>query len=316
MEATKQEPKDMVINSPPSLFRRKKWTKLDKNLALVFLILHLLCVFAPFCFTWGRFFLAILLANLTGIGISVSYHRNLAHRSFKLPKWLEYSLAYCGAHALQGDPIDWVSTHRCHHRYVDSERDPHSPIYGFWFSQIAWLFDSYNLTKKVCPNYNTSQKIERSKFMSFMKHGYPDNVNDLLNQSFYKFMHRTYFLHPLALLVLLYAIGGAPFIIWGMSVRFVLSLHITSMVNSVCHIWGKQPWNTGDMSRNNWLVALLTFGEGWHNNHHAFEYSARHGHEWWQIDFGWYIIKLLQVIGLATHVKLPSENYKQRLAAD
>uniref|UniRef100_A0A0A0K8P8 Fatty acid desaturase domain-containing protein n=2 Tax=Cucumis sativus TaxID=3659 RepID=A0A0A0K8P8_CUCSA len=248
------------------------------------------------------------------MAISVSYHRNLAHRSFKLPKWLEYSLAYIAAHAIQGDPIDWVSTHRCHHRFVDSERDPHSPIYGFWFSQMTWFFDSYNLTRKVCPNYfNNYQKVERNIFMFYMKHGYPDNVTDLEKQKFYRFIHKTYWLHPLALSLLLYALGGLPFIIWGVCVRFVLSLHFTSMINSVCHIWGNQPWNTGDLSKNNWIVAIFTFGEGWHNNHHAFEYSARHGHEWWQIDNGWYIIKFLQVIGLATNVKLPSE--KQKMAA-
>lgn len=313
-EASKEEPKEMVMKSPPRLFKRKKWTKFDRNVAFYFLLLHLLCILAPFYFSWTCFLLALGLANLTGFGITVSYHRNLAHRSFKLPKWLEYSLAYIAAHAIQGDPIDWVSTHRCHHRFVDSERDPHSPIYGFWFSQMMWFFDSYNLTRKVCPNYfNNFQKVERNTFMFYMKHGYPDNVTDLEKQRFYRFIHKTYWIHPLALSVLLFAIGGVPFIIWGMCVRFVLALHITSLVNSVCHIWGKQPWNTGDLSKNNWMVALLTFGEGWHNNHHAFEYSARHGHEWWQIDFGWYVIKFLQVIGLATNVKVPSE--KQKLAA-
>ncbi|CAK9309919.1 unnamed protein product [Citrullus colocynthis] len=313
-EASKEEPKEMVMKSPPRLFKRKKWTKFDRNVAFYFLLLHLLCILAPFYFSWTCLLLALGLANLTGFGITISYHRNLAHRSFKLPKWLEYFLAYIAAHAIQGDPIDWVSTHRCHHRFVDSERDPHSPLYGFWFSQMMWFFDSYNLTRKVCPNYfNNFQKVERNTFMFYMKHGYPDNVTDLEKQRFYRFIHKTYWIHPLALSVLLFALGGVPFIIWGMCVRFVFALHITSLVNSVCHIWGKQPWKTGDLSKNNWMVALLTFGEGWHNNHHAFEYSARHGHEWWQIDFGWYVIKFLQVIGLATNVKVPSE--KQKLAA-
>ncbi|KAG6575952.1 Palmitoyl-monogalactosyldiacylglycerol delta-7 desaturase, chloroplastic, partial [Cucurbita argyrosperma subsp. sororia] len=222
-----------------------------------------------------RGIVAVRLGNLTGMAISVSYHRNLTHRAFKLPKWLEYSLAYCAAHAIQGDPIDWVSTHRCHHLYADTGRDPHSPIYGFWFSQMMWFFDSYNLTKK-------------------------NNVRDLEKQWFYRFMHKTYWLHPLALSVLLFAIGGVPYVIWGMG--FVLiELIVVREVRSelACNIYGQ--------------FALITFGEGWHNNHHAFEYSARHGHEWWEIDIGWYIIKFLQAIGLATCVKLPSQT--QKLAA-
>ncbi|XP_022143593.1 palmitoyl-monogalactosyldiacylglycerol delta-7 desaturase, chloroplastic-like [Momordica charantia] len=313
MEASKQEPTEVVNKHPPRLFRRKKWTKLDINFAISFALFHLPCIFAPFYFNWTAFWISFVLGHSTGIAISVSYHRNLAHRSFKLPKWLEYLLAYWAAHALQGDPIDWVSTHRCHHQYVDSERDPHSPIYGFWFSHLIWLFDSYNLTRKVCPNYfNNFQKTERTVFTFFLKHGNPSNVNDLEKQAFYRFMRRTYFLHPIVLGIFLYAVGGIPFIIWGMCMRVVLLLHVTSMVNSVCHIWGKQPWNTGDLSKNNWFVAILTYGEGWHNNHHAFEYSARHGHRWWQIDFGWYLIMFLEAIGMATDVKLPSKKYKNQ----
>lgn len=118
---------------------------------------------------------------------------------------------------LQGDPIDWVNTHRCHHRFVDTERDPHSPIQGFWFSHITWLLDSYSLTKRVCPKYFTDfQKVERNIFVMFSKHGRPDNVGDLEKQTFYRFIHKTYFLHPIILAILLYAYGGAPFLIWGM----------------------------------------------------------------------------------------------------
>ncbi|XP_022155832.1 palmitoyl-monogalactosyldiacylglycerol delta-7 desaturase, chloroplastic-like [Momordica charantia] len=314
MEASKQEPKEMV-KLPLRPFDRKTWTKLDKNIASSLFLLHLLCILAPFHFNWGAFWIFLVLTNLTGIAISVSYHKNLAHRSFKLPKWLEYLLAYYAAHAFQGDPIDWVSTHRSHHQYVDTERDPHSPTNGFWFSHIIWLFDSYTLTKRVCPNYfNDFQEIERNIFMTYLKHGNPSNVHDLEKQAFYRFMQKTYLLHIFALAILLYFVGGVPYIIWGMCMRIVVTLHLTFMVNSVCHIWGKQQWNTRDLSKNNWLVALLTFGEGWHNNHHAFEYSARHGLEWWQIDYGWYLIMLFQAIGLATDVKLPSEKQKQRLA--
>ncbi|KAL0547468.1 hypothetical protein IC582_017404 [Cucumis melo] len=305
------------MEKSPRSFMRRKWTMLDKIIFFSLFIVHIGCIFAPFHFTWHAFCLAFALYVVTGLSISVSYHRNLAHRSFKLPKLLEYFLAYCAAHALQGDPIDWVSTHRCHHQFVDTEKDPHSPIRGFWFSHITWLFDSYNLTKKVCPKYFTNfQKIDRSIFIWFSKHGRPDNVRDLEKQIFYRFIHKTYFLHHILLAILLFQVGGLPFLIWGTCVRIVVLMHITFMVNSVCHIWGKRRWNTEDLSRNNWLVSLLAFGEGWHNNHHAFEYSARFGLEWWQIDFGWYTIRVLQAIGLAKNVKLPSTIHKQRLFID
>ncbi|XP_022153644.1 palmitoyl-monogalactosyldiacylglycerol delta-7 desaturase, chloroplastic-like [Momordica charantia] len=311
MEASKQEPKEMM--KPPRPYERRKWTKLDKDIACSLFLVHLLCILAPFQFNWSAFWVAFVLYIVTGLfGMTLSYHRNLAHKSFKLPKWLEYLFAYCGVQALQGDPMDWVSTHRCHHQFVDTERDPHSPIRGFWFSHILWLFDSYNLTKKVCPKYFSNfQKLERNIFVLFSKHGKPENVADLEKQAFYRFIHQTYLLHPIVLAVILYVVGGIPFLVWGMAVRIVVVLHFTLMVNSVCHIWGKQSWTTGDMSKNNWWVSLITFGEGWHNNHHAFEYSAKFGLEWWQLDFGWYMILFLQAIGVATHVKLPSQSHMQ-----
>ncbi|XP_058734391.1 palmitoyl-monogalactosyldiacylglycerol delta-7 desaturase, chloroplastic-like [Vicia villosa] len=260
----------------------------------LFLSLHVLCLFAPFNFDWSAFWVAVLLYAVTGLfGITLSFHRNLSHKSFKLPKWLEYFFAYCGVHAIQGDPIEWVSIHRYHHRFCDSEKDPHSPIKGFWFGHMGWIFDINSFVKK---------------------YGEPTNIGDLKKQSFYRFIRRTYILHPLAMGALLYAVGGFPFLVWGMGVRSVWVYRITWFVNSACHLWGSQPWNTRDLSRNNWWVALLAFGEGWHNNHHAFEYSARHGLEWWQVDMTWYLVKFLQAIGLATEVKVPSESQKQRMA--
>ncbi|KAH7867331.1 hypothetical protein Vadar_032028 [Vaccinium darrowii] len=287
---------DVVVKRRRNVYTGRKWDSRDVATASVVVLMHLLCFFAPFNFNWGAFWVAVGLYVVTGLlGITLSFHRNLSHRSFKLPKWLEYFCAYCGAQALQGNPIDWVSTHRYHHQFCDSERDPHSPVEGFWFSHVSWLFD----TKTV---------IQRC--------GNPNNVGDLEKQPFYRFLQRTYIVHPLALAVLLHAMGGFPFIVWGMGVRIVWVYHITWLVNSACHVWGKQAWNTGDLSRNNWWVALLAFGEGWHNNHHAFEYSARHGLEWWQVDMTWYAVRFFQAIGLATDVKLPSEAQKQRMAFD
>lgn len=284
---------DVVVKRKRNLIWGRKWSSLDIATVGVMVAMHLLSVLAPFTFNWGAFSVAVGLYVITGLlGITLSYHRNLSHRSFKLPKWLEYFFAYCGALALQGSPIDWVSTHRYHHQFCDTEKDPHSPIEGFWFSHMSWLFD----TKAVA---------ERC--------GEQNNVGDLEKQSFYKFLQKSYIAHPIALGALLYAIGGVPYLVWGMGVRTVWVYHITWLVNSACHVWGKQAWNTGDLSRNNWWVAMLAFGEGWHNNHHAFEYSARHGLEWWQIDMTWYAIRGLEALGLATDVKLPSTAQKQRM---
>ncbi|KAG2729318.1 hypothetical protein I3760_01G244800 [Carya illinoinensis] len=284
---------DVVVNRKRSVFWGRRWNSRDVATAGVVLAMHCVCFFAPFQFNWGAVSVATALYVVTGLfGITLSFHRNLSHRSFKLPKWLEYTFAYCGALALQGNPIDWVSTHRYHHQFCDSERDPHSPTEGFWFSHMSWLFD-------------TSYMIERC--------GGTNNVGDLQKQPFYRFLAKTYVFHPIALAILLYASGGFPFLVWGMGVRTVWVYHITWLVNSACHVWGRQPWNTGDLSRNNWWVALLAFGEGWHNNHHAFEYSARHGLEWWQFDMTWYVVKFLQFVGLATDVKFPTDVQKQRM---
>ncbi|KAK2651638.1 hypothetical protein Ddye_011494 [Dipteronia dyeriana] len=285
---------DVVVKKKRRVYFGRKWTTLDICTATIVLAIHLLSVFAPFYFTWSAFWVAFGLYVVTGLlGITLSYHRNLSHRSFKLPKWLEYMCAYCGVQALQGDPISWVSTHRYHHQFCDSERDPHSPIEGFWFSHMSWLFDSNGFSERC---------------------GGPSNVGDLEKQPFYKFLENTYILHPIALGMLLYALGGVPFLVWGMGVRIVWVFHITWLVNSACHVWGNQAWNTGDLSRNNWWVALLAFGEGWHNNHHAFEFSARHGLEWWQLDMTWYVVRFLQANGLATDVKLPTQVQKQRMS--
>ncbi|PRQ57008.1 putative acyl-CoA desaturase [Rosa chinensis] len=225
----------------------------------VLLAVHCLCLLAPFQFTWGALWVAISLYLVSGMGVTISYHRNLAHQSFKVPKWLEYSLAYCAV------------------------------LY------VNWAFDYH------------------SRFGSYdgqlMK-----NVGDLECQLYYRFLHYTYFLHSILLGVALYVAGGLPFVVWGMGVRVVVVSQITFSINSICHTWGKQIWDTGDASKNNWLFGLLAFGEGWHNNHHAFEYSARQGLERWQIDTSWYVIKFLQVVGLATDVKLPTEIQKKRKA--
>ncbi|KAF6163817.1 hypothetical protein GIB67_016157 [Kingdonia uniflora] len=276
---------DVEVKHIRNVFKgNREWNFLDVVHVIISITSHSLCFFAASTFSWSTFWMAAVFANITLLlGVTLSYHRNLAHKSFKLTKFLEYLFAYIGLHAVQGDPMWWVSTHRYHHKFTDTVQDPHSPISGFWYSHFNW-----------CGGLN--------------------NVKDLEMQLYYRFLHRTYLGHPIALGILLYALGGFPYIVWGMGVRLTYTFHVTFLVNSVCHIWGHQAWDTGDLSKNNWLVAILTHGEGWHNNHHAFEFSARQGLEWWQIDMTWYTMKLLEFFGLATDLKVPTETQKQRMS--
>ncbi|KAL4559940.1 hypothetical protein LXL04_032086 [Taraxacum kok-saghyz] len=280
---------NVVVTRKRNLFSCRKWNFVDVMMGGWILTVHLLTLFAPFTFTWGAFWVAFCFYVLCGMGITLSYHRNLAHHSFKLPKWLEYTFAYFAIQAAQRDPIFWVSIHRSHHQYVDSDKDPHSPTYGFWFSHMGWLFDSGFIV----------EKYKKRK-----------NVEDLKSQPFYRFIRRTYSWHILGFAAIVYAFGGFTYLVWVVGVRITVTYHLTFLVNSACHIWGSQAWNTNDFSKNNLWVALFTFGEGWHNNHHAFEYSARFGLEWWQLDLCWCFILFLEAVGLATNVKLPSEAHK------
>ncbi|XP_010522172.1 PREDICTED: delta-9 acyl-lipid desaturase 1-like [Tarenaya hassleriana] len=291
MVGTSEKPERMM--SERRAFWGRKWKRLDVVKASMFLFVHFLCLLAPFHFNRRALRLALAVYTVGGLGITVSYHRNLAHRSYKLPKWLEYFFAYCGLLALQGDPIDWVSIHRYHHQFTDSDRDPHSPIEGFWFSHILWLFDAAYVVQKC---------------------GRRSNVEDLKRQWFYRFLQRTVIFHILGFGVLLYSWGGFPFLAWGMGIGIVLEHHVTCLINSLCHVWGNRAWKTNDTSRNVWWLSVFSFGESWHNNHHAFESSARQGLEWWQVDISWYIIRFLETVGLATDVKLPSQAQLRRMA--
>mmetsp|Transcript_992 Transcript_992/g.1564 ORF Transcript_992/g.1564 Transcript_992/m.1564 type:complete len:434 (+) Transcript_992:119-1420(+) len=278
----------------PRTYFNRAWKGKDIGYALFFIAIHLGAAAAPFYFTWEAFAVFLIGYVITGMfGITLSYHRQLAHRSFTTPKWLEYTFAYCGALALQSHPINWVSSHRHHHGGTETEEDVHSPLDGFWWSHMGWLMD----TKNTWMRQNKG------------------NATDLQSQWFYRFLAKTYPIHAIVMpIVGLYALGGMPFVMWGFFARVVWVWHMTWMVNSVSHVWGFQDWNTGDKSMNNWVVGMLAFGEGWHNNHHAFENSCRHGLKWWMVDPTWYTIKLLSFVGLANNLKYPSEGKMRKLA--
>jgi stearoyl-CoA desaturase (delta-9 desaturase) len=275
------------------LFFGRSYNANDLAYAAVMVGMHGLALLAPWTFSWpmvGLFFASYFVTGC--LGITLSFHRQLSHRSFVTPKWLEYALAYCGVLAVQGDPTEWVSSHRYHHLHCDTPLDPHSPYEGFWWSHMGWLLDNEATLERV---------HDRS------------NAADMAAQPFYRHLADHYAWHVVAQFAALYALGGLPAVVWGGALRVVWVYHITWFVNSAAHVWGSQPYATGDLSRNNWWVGLLAFGEGWHNNHHAFEFSARHGLESWQVDMTWGVIRMLEVLGLATNVKLPSEKQKARL---
>jgi sn-1 stearoyl-lipid 9-desaturase len=258
--------------------------RLDWTMIIALVIFHIgaICAFLPGLFSWQGVGVAILLHWITGgLGITLGWHRLLSHRSFQVPKWLEYFFAFCGTLALQGGIIWWVGLHRHHHLHSDRDVDHHDSKKGFLWSHVRWM----------CFEVPAESDIPR-----FTK--------DIADDPFYQFLNNYFFPLQVVLGVMLYAIGGWPFVFWGVFARLVIVYHCTWLVNSATHKFGYRNFETTDNSTNCWWVALTTYGEGWHNNHHAYQYSARHGMKWWEIDITWITIQVLQLLGLATKVKL------------
>ncbi|HTZ96556.1 MAG TPA: fatty acid desaturase [Terriglobales bacterium] len=245
---------------------------------------HLGAIAALFFFTWKALFVACFLWWISGsLGIGMGYHRLLTHRGYRVPKWLEYFLTLCATTALEGGPIFWVATHRIHHQFSDQDGDPHSPVDGKWWAHMGWI-----LTGKSMHHDTTT--LARY-------------VPDLAKDKFHVWITKYHYVPMIVLGLALLAVGGLPFLMWGIFLRTTLGLHATWMVNSVTHTWGSRRFATRDLSTNNWVVgSLFTWGEGWHNNHHAHPVSARHGLAWYEFDMNWYGIWLLQKLGLARHV--------------
>ena len=261
-------------------------------------LFHVGAIAAFFFIDWTAIAVAAFLYWLTiCCGIGMGYHRLHTHRGYRIPLWLEYFLAVCGTMTLEGGPMFWVATHRIHHQNSDQTGDPHSPRDGAWWAHIGWII--FGEAK-----HNDTKMMARY-------------VPDLAKDPFYRWLN-TYHYVPLVVLGLaLLAIGGLPWLLWGVFFRVVLGLHSTWAVNSATHMWGSKRFKTRDDSRNNLLVALFTFGEGWHNNHHAHPVSSRHGLAWWEVDITYYQIKFLEWIGVAKNVKvaaLPEETAERRVA--
>ncbi len=294
MSQSTLEQESCVSASAPTPYQFQ-WKDVYWTPFIFIVAVHLIALAGFFTFTWPAFWLCVVMHWVTGgIGITLTYHRLLTHRSFTLPKPLEYFLATVATLAGQGGPISWVAAHRVHHTKSDLEGDPHSPLRGFFWAHMLWC-----MTK--------SETLDH--FESYSKH-----APDLAKDRYYVFLDRFHML-PTALLALgFYALGGWSFVIWGVFVRLVLVYHSTWLVNSAAHVWGYKTYDSRDASRNLWWVALITYGEGWHNNHHAFQHSARHGLAWWEFDTTYLTIRFLEILGLAKAVKLPAPELLQKKA--
>jgi sn-2 palmitoyl-lipid 9-desaturase len=252
--------------------------------AAFFAVMHGLAIAGFWCFSWQALAVAVFLHWLCGgIGICLTYHRLLTHRSFQVPRWLEYILVTIGALALQGGPIFWVSGHRTHHNHTeDRDRDPYAASRGFWWSHMLWIL------------YPNKQFFEFDIYKKF--------APDLVKQRYYRWLDRNFLLLQIPLGFLLFAIGGWSFVIYGIFVRSVLLWHSTWLINSATHWRGYQNFKVEDGSRNLWWAAILTYGEGWHNNHHARPNVAKAGLRWWEVDMTWWVIVVLKNMGLAKRI--------------
>jgi stearoyl-CoA desaturase (delta-9 desaturase) len=239
---------------------------------------------------WTDVSLMLTFYVLSGLGITVGFHRMLTHKSFATSRPVQALWMMMGCLALEGDPITWASTHIQHHAHSDGEDDPHSPLEGLWHAHVGWLFNHAH-------NINVyGSWLKRDKTVVWVS--------------------RYWLLWAGIGLLIPALVAGWSGFIWGGLVRIFLTHHITWSVNSICHTFGRRDYNTRDASRNNFIVGLLAFGEGWHNNHHAFPRSAFHGLRWYQIDISGYVIRAMESVGLVWNVfrVKPEDERKRSLA--
>lgn len=260
----------------------------------------------PAFFSWTGVALAVGGLYVFGtLGINLCFHRLLTHRGLVLPRRLEHAFATLGVLCVQDTPAKWVAIHRVHHRHSDEVTDPHSPLVSAFWGHMGWLF------------------VDNAELHDLSQYG--QHARDILRDPYYFALerHRTWVWLNLLSWFVFFGLGcavayldgardlsrvlrhGGSALVWGVFVRTVLVWHITWSVNSLAHLWGYRSYETAERSRNNWLVGLVSNGEGWHNNHHADPQSARHGHRWWELDVTWLTIRLLEMVGLATCVVRP-----------
>jgi stearoyl-CoA desaturase (Delta-9 desaturase) len=251
-------------------------------------------------FSWVQLGLLLGMYALTALGVTVGFHRLFTHQSFETNRAVQFVLAALGSMAVQGPLLKWVALHRRHHQHSDTLQDPHSPhhqgrglpglLRGVWHAHLGWVFrpDPPDLARYV-------KDLRQSRMLRTVSALFPLWITLGL-------------LLPAALGGLLTGTwaGALLGLVWGGLVRVFLVHHVTWSVNSVCHLWGRRPFPGRDRSRNNFVFGVLALGEGWHNNHHAFPTSARHGLRWWQVDVSYWVIRALALLGLAWKVRLPA----------
>ncbi|MCB1175949.1 MAG: acyl-CoA desaturase [Leptospiraceae bacterium] len=262
----------------------EKKSKLRIFSLVLFILISLTPLFAFFVpFSWDLLALAVGLYFFRMFGITAVYHRYFSHNSYKTSRVMQFILAWIGAMAMQKGPIWWAAHHRNHHKYSDTELDLHSPRKGFWHSHMLWFlksgYDEYD--PKIIKDYTK----------------YPELV----------WLDKYYWIPPL-----LFSIGlgmiSFPVLVWGYGVSNFFAGHATWTINSLAHVIGKQRYETGDDSKNHWLLAIITMGEGWHNNHHHYRHSSNMGFYWYEIDLSYYILKLMSFVGLIWDLKSPPEH--------
>jgi stearoyl-CoA desaturase (Delta-9 desaturase) len=265
---------------------------------IVFWVIHLGCFAAIWTgVSWVAALVCVFLYVLRMFAITGGYHRYFSHRSFKTSRPFQFILAFLGASSAQKGPIWWASHHRHHHQYSDTEEDIHPPrIYGIWWAHVGWVL--------------STQYIDTRKEL----------IKDLLKFPELRFLENNHLIAPTLLAIGTYALGaylgayypelntsGLQMLIWGFCISTTLLYHGTFTINSLAHLIGKRRFKTGDDSRNSLILALITLGEGWHNNHHRYPGSERQGFYWWEIDITHYILKVLSWFGLVWDLRTPPE---------
>jgi stearoyl-CoA desaturase (delta-9 desaturase) len=285
-----------------------------EQISLTVRVANLIAVILPFAglvaaiiavwgwgFHWADLGLLLGMYLLTAIGITVGYHRLFTHKSFETNRIIQFILGVLGSMAVEGPVLEWVAMHRRHHQHSDEPDDPHSPhhhgrgvrgvLLGIWHAHLGWIFQP---GPRDLPRYvtdlqqNSAVRRVSALFPVWVAIGLliPAALGGLLTQTW---------------------TGVVTGLAWGGLARVFLVHHVTWSVNSICHLWGRQPYRSDDQSRNNAMIGVLSLGEGWHNTHHAFPTSARHGLRWWEIDVSYWVIRALASVGLAWNIKLPSK---------
>ncbi|MEM9290343.1 MAG: fatty acid desaturase [Acidobacteriota bacterium] len=260
-------------------------TLIGKLNASAFFAIHLGCIAAFFLpFSWSLVAVAVALYLVRMFGITAGYHRYFSHRSFKTSRVFQFVLAFIGAASLQKGALWWAAHHRHHHRHSDQVEDIHSPHQdGLYWSHLGWIF---------CGDY---EQTDWKRIADFSR--YPELM----------WLEKYHQVPGVVMSVLLFAFGGLPALVWGLCISTVATWHATFAINSLTHLIGKRRYETRDDSRNHWLLALLTLGEGWHNNHHYYKASVRQGFFWWEVDISYYVLKMLSWVGIVWDLKTPSQ---------